>query len=65
MRFHVQNMTCSGCARGVTSAIQSLDPKAWIKIDLDTRFIDLRTATPGPAVVIALETAGFIAVPAP
>ncbi|WP_336509768.1 heavy-metal-associated domain-containing protein, partial [Stutzerimonas kunmingensis] len=26
--FHIQNMTCGGCVRGVTRAIQSVDPAA-------------------------------------
>ena len=63
MRFHVQNMSCGGCARGVTRAVQSVDPEAGIEIDLHTRFIDLRTAKPGTGFVTALETAGFTAVP--
>ena len=28
MRFHIENMTCGGCARGVTKAIQSVDAEA-------------------------------------
>ena len=63
MRFHIQNMTCGGCARGVTKAVQSIDPDAGIEIDLDTRFVDLRSAKPGAAFVNALATAGFTAVP--
>ncbi len=26
MQFHIENMTCGGCARSVTKAIQSVDP---------------------------------------
>ena len=63
MRFQVQNMSCGGCARGVTKAVQSVDPEAGIKIDLHTRFIELRTAKPGTAFVTALEMAGFRTVP--
>ena len=28
MQFHIENMTCGGCARSVTKAIQSVDPQA-------------------------------------
>ena len=28
MQFHIENMTCGGCARSVTKAIQSVDPTA-------------------------------------
>jgi copper chaperone len=63
MRFHIQNMTCGGCARSVTKAVQSVDADAGIKIDLDTRFVDLTSAKPGTVFVNALTTAGFTAVP--
>ena len=28
MQFHIENMTCGGCVRSVTKAIQSVDPQA-------------------------------------
>lgn len=28
MEFHVEDMTCGGCARGVTRAIQAIDANA-------------------------------------
>ena len=64
MRFHVQNMTCGGCARGVTKAVRSVDPAAGIEIDLDARTVELTTAQPAAALIAALDTAGFQAVPA-
>lgn len=64
MQFHVQNMTCGGCARGVTKAVQTVDPQARIDIDLDARRIDLTTTQPAAAFVAALDVAGFQAVPA-
>ena len=37
MRFHIPNMSCGGCARGVTRAIESVDAKARITIDQASR----------------------------
>lgn len=28
MKFHIANMTCGGCARGITTAIKELDSNA-------------------------------------
>ena len=37
MQIHIQNMTCGGCVRRVTKAIQSLDPAAQVEADPATR----------------------------
>ena len=63
MRFHVENMTCGGCAQGVTKAVRSVDPDAGINIDLDTRLVDLKSPISQTAFATALATAGFRAVP--
>ena len=34
MKFHIANMTCGGCARGITTAIKELDSNASLDIDL-------------------------------
>ena len=33
MQFHIENMTCGGCVRSVTKAIQSVDPSAEVTAD--------------------------------
>lgn len=59
MRFHIDNMTCGGCARGVTKAIQSVDPSAEVAADPPSRQIEVKsTATPA-AIEAALREAGF------
>ena len=59
MPFHIENMECGGCARGVTKAIQSVDPAATIEADPPTRRVDVRSALPPEAFLPALEAAGF------
>lgn len=61
MQFHIQNMTCGGCVRGVTRAIQSVDPKAEVSADLTDRLVDVTSLTPRDTLVAALADAGFAA----
>ncbi|MFN4056940.1 MAG: heavy-metal-associated domain-containing protein [Roseinatronobacter sp.] len=61
MQFHIENMTCGGCVRGVTRAIQSVDPKAVIDADPPTRKVVVQSSQPGSAFLPALEAAGFAA----
>ena len=59
MQFHIENMTCGGCVRGVTRAIQGIDPAAEVKADLETRNVEVKTGAERQAVVAALAEAGF------
>ena len=42
MQFHIENMTCGGCVRSVTKAIQSVDPGAEVTADPATHKVDVR-----------------------
>ena len=44
MQFHIENMTCGGCARSVTKAIQSVDPAADVKADPSTHKVEVTSA---------------------
>jgi copper chaperone len=59
LRFHVSNMSCGGCAKNVTRAVQVLDGNAKIEIDLPSREITVRGAVDAPGVVAALKRAGY------
>lgn len=59
MQFHIENMTCGACVRGVTRAIQSIDPQAEIKADPPTRKLEVNTSASREQVEIALNDAGF------
>jgi copper chaperone len=59
MRFKIDNMTCGGCARSVTRAIQKLDPAAQVDIDLETHLVQVRSQRPQGDVAQALEAVGF------
>lgn len=59
MQFHVADMECQGCARSVTKAVQSVDPKAELNIDLEKRNITITSQQPAATFESALKDAGF------
>ncbi|AOB25569.1 MULTISPECIES: heavy-metal-associated domain-containing protein [Bordetella] len=59
MQFHLDGMTCGGCARTVTSAIQALDPDARVVTDPPTRRVEVQTSASEAQVVAALREAGY------
>lgn len=59
MRFHIENMTCGGCVRGVTKAITRLDPNARLEADTDARTVEIHTSAARERVEHALAEAGF------
>jgi copper chaperone len=59
LRFHVPNMTCGGCARSVTKAIQSVDSAAGIETDPAAREVRIQSSADQQALATALANAGF------
>lgn len=59
LRFHVSNMSCGGCAKGVTRAVQGIAAGAEVKVDLSTREISVSGTNDEAAVLDALERAGY------
>ena len=59
MRFTVSGMTCGGCIKAVTRAIQSADPNAQVKVDLSTQSIELQTMLSTSEAQNLIEDAGF------
>lgn len=59
MQFHVEDMTCGGCAKAVTNAILSVDAKAKVSADPATRKVAVETASSREAIEDALNEAGY------
>lgn len=59
MQFHIENMTCGGCARSVTKAIQSVDPAAEVSADPGARKVDVKSSAPRDQLVNALTEVGY------
>lgn len=59
MQFHIENMTCFGCVRSVTKAIQSVDREALIKADPENRKVDVDTSAARGEIEAVLAEAGY------
>lgn len=55
----IPDMTCGGCARGVTAAIKSVDPAAELVIDVATHKVQVKTSASAESVKKAVLEAGF------
>ena len=51
--LNIEGMTCGGCARSVTKAIQSVDAAAQVTVDIPTHTVQVQTTAPQAAVVAA------------
>ncbi|MFP5434857.1 heavy-metal-associated domain-containing protein [Sphingomonas sanxanigenens] len=59
MDFKVQGMTCGGCARGVTNALQRVDANAVVNIDLARKTVSVNSTADVQQLKQAIEKAGF------
>ena len=59
MQFHIENMTCGGCVRSVTKAIQSVDPAAQVSADPATHKVDVTTTALREKLEAVLADVGY------
>ncbi|MEF3045660.1 heavy-metal-associated domain-containing protein [Pseudotabrizicola sp. L79] len=59
MQFHIENMTCGGCARSVTKAIQAVDPTAEVSADPASHKVEVKSAASRDRLVAALTEVGY------
>jgi copper chaperone CopZ len=59
MQFHIEDMTCGGCVRGVTKAIQSVDPTAQVLADPPSRAVEVTSSATRAQLEAAIRDAGF------
>lgn len=59
VRFKVPAMTCGGCARSITRAIQSVDPAAKIDTNVPARLVTVETAANEESLVEVIREAGY------
>ena len=58
--FKVQGMTCGGCVRGVTNALQRVDANAVVNVDLASKTVSVSSAADVQQLKQAIEKAGFV-----
>ncbi len=59
MELRIENMTCGGCAKSVTRAIQSIDPNAKVEANPEARTVKVETSATSVALQAVLEEAGY------
>lgn len=59
MQFHIENMTCGACVRGVTKAIQRVDPNAKVDADLPSHTVTVDSSATREQIDAALREADF------
>lgn len=59
MELRIENMTCGGCAKSVTKAIQSVDPNAKVETNPEARAVKVETTATAVALQQVLEEAGY------
>lgn len=59
MKYQIDNMTCGGCARKVTKAIQTVDASAEIITDPAQRSVEIVSTKPAELFAEALAEAGY------
>jgi copper chaperone len=57
--LNVSGMTCGHCVQALTRAVQAIDPKASVKIDLKAGRVVVGTLRGEPEVRQAIEHAGY------
>lgn len=57
--FIVSGMTCGGCVSSVSRAIQSLDSKAVVNVDLKSQLVKVKSLKSQVEIKLTIEDAGF------
>lgn len=55
----VTGMTCDGCTKAITRAIQMHDARATVQVDLDTQKVEVKSRLDREALITIVTNAGF------
>jgi len=64
LRLNVDGMSCGHCVGAVTRAVQAVDPKAQVHVDLAAKTVEAHTDAGRDAVAEAIANAGYAVQPA-
>lgn len=57
--FTVPDMTCQGCVRALTGALQDVDSAAVVQADVETKKVHVDSSASIDALAAAIRDAGF------
>ncbi len=59
IHLNIPNISCGHCARAITSAITALDPAATVKVDIESKVVDVDTTAGADQLNATLTAAGY------
>ena len=59
MNFRVLGMTCGGCARAVTNAVERVDANAKVDVDLGAKRVSVESSADPKLFESAIQEAGY------
>ncbi|HSM13862.1 MAG TPA: heavy-metal-associated domain-containing protein [Thermoanaerobaculia bacterium] len=59
MEIFVPRLNCGGCVRGVTRAVQRVDPSAEVACDLQTQQVRIESTAPPERILAELAEVGY------
>lgn len=59
LRFQVEGMTCGHCVSSVTKAVQAVDAKAQVQVDLAGKSVSVEGSDQKDAIAAAIRDAGY------
>ena len=57
--FNVFDMSCGHCAGTVEKAVKSVDSAARVKVDLETKRVDIESSAAPATIMAAIREAGY------
>lgn len=58
LRYHIANMTCGGCEKGVRATLAAIEPAARVEVALPSREVSIAGTDPA-RIEAALRDAGW------
>lgn len=59
IRFEIPSMTCGGCARSVTTAIQGIDAQAKVETDIPGKSVYVESRADKNLLIKAIREVGY------
>jgi copper chaperone len=59
IQFSIPSMSCGHCVKAVTQAVQEVDPRAKVDVNLDTKLVQVDSTAERQKIADALSEAGY------
>ena len=64
MQFSVSGMTCGHCAQAISKAIDRVDPRASVNVDVPGGKVTVNSVVPAAKIAEVIQAEGYEATPA-